>query len=132
MSDKYYPDGYCAEKPVVTASVKTGKLACALLLFVSMALPAADSGFLLDSETWARPRSGSSVSAMPVVRQLVQQWVSAPTQRIDIRYPGGEEGVLWASELRDWLVALGIPAEAIIVQAGSPHADQLLLQLTAP
>jgi hypothetical protein len=46
-----------------------------------------------------------------------------------IRYPGGEEGLLWAHELRSWLTALGIPGEDQELVAGSHQADRIELEL---
>ena len=46
-----------------------------------------------------------------------------------IRYPGGEDGLLWAHELRSWLVALGIPLQDQELVAGSHQGDRIELEL---
>ncbi len=56
--------------------------------------------------------------------------MQAPQAIIEIRYPGGEPGILWASELRDWLISLGIPSDKIATYSGSPNGDELILQIT--
>ena len=66
---------------------------------------------------------------MMPVRQLVEEWMQAQRAVIEIRYPGGESGILWASELRDWLISLGIPSDMIITQSGSPNGDELIMQI---
>ena len=82
----------------------------------------------LSAELWARPRSGSSVAAMPAVRESVQALLSASTDAtLVIRYPGGEEGSLWAEELHVWLIALGVDAELMDVRPGSSEPDQIEL-----
>ena len=88
--------------------------------------------FELSAEEWARPRSGDRVTRLPAVSSVVENWLQSPQSLISIHYPGGESGTLWASELRDWLVALGIPSSAIRVQPGSPSGDVLTLELSAP
>ena len=85
--------------------------------------------YVLDSDTWARPRSAREVAMMPSVKQLVQRWMQIEDGRVEIRYPGGEEGSLWASELRDWLVTLGVPSGKIVLRVGSPNADELVLSV---
>lgn len=66
---------------------------------------------------------------LPAVRQMVEKWMQSEQAVIDIRYPGGEAGSLWASELHDWLVALGIPSSLITSQAGSPNGDELIMHI---
>lgn len=72
----------------------------------------------LDASTWARPRSGQAVVAMRPLPQVVRAWSQSPSSRIVIRYPGGEDGELWAHELRDWLVALGVPSGRVALTGG--------------
>jgi len=82
----------------------------------------------LSAELWARPRSGDSVAAMPAVRESVQALLSAPADsRLVIRYPGGEEGSLWAEELHVWLISLGVDAELMDLRPGSSEPDQIEL-----
>jgi hypothetical protein len=51
---------------------------------------------------------------------------------IEIRYPGGEEGELWVRELMDWLIALGIPSDAMNQIPGSGAEDRISLVLIPP
>ena len=83
---------------------------------------------LLSAELWARPRSGASVAAMPAVRESVRTLLAAPTgSKLVIRYPGGEEGSLWAEELHVWLISLGVDAELMDLRPGSAEPDQIEL-----
>jgi len=104
----------------------------ALCLALGLALGAAPAGaqYALDYETWARPRSAAAVLAMPAVERLMRDFLRAAAgSRVELRYPGGAEGSLWAGELRDWLVALGLPAARIDTVSGSPRGDQLELTI---
>lgn len=101
-------------------------LACAML--VSITAPALASGWTLDAATWARPRSGPAVLTMPPLPAVVDAWSNRPGDRIVIRYPGGEGGEVWAAELRDWLVALGLPGQRIDL-AGGGEPDQLTIAI---
>jgi len=111
-----------------------------LLLFVAVSSQAAESDpsatFIasspstslqsLSAELWARPRSGASVAAMPPVRESVRALLSAkPGATLVIRYPGGEEGSLWAEELYVWLISLGIDADLMDLRPGSTEPDQI-------
>jgi len=89
------------------------------LLLVLPALVLADGPFTLDAAEWARPRSGEAVAAMPTVREAVYVWAQSPGAALVIRHPRGEAGILWAEELRDWLVALGVPSADIDLRVGS-------------
>ena len=86
----------------------------------------------LPAEAWNRPRGGEMVTHLAAVRQAVERWMERPGTRLLIRHPGGEEGQLWAEELRDWLVALGVPGNRLELQAGLAEADRMVLSLEAP
>jgi hypothetical protein len=104
-------------------------IACLLpgLLFTS---PGYAAIYALSSEEWARPRSGRSIAQLTSVKALVERWMQSPKSVIEIRYPGGESGTLWAFELRDWLVTLGIPSDSIATHSGSASGDELIMQIT--
>jgi len=102
----------------------------ALLCLVAGRVFAAEGPWLLGADDWARPHDGASMVQMPPLPEVVKAWEQQPTQRLIVRYPGGEEGQLWANELRSWLVALGIPSEYQELVAGSRRPDQIELELT--
>ncbi|MEX0607555.1 MAG: hypothetical protein WD138_05945 [Halofilum sp. (in: g-proteobacteria)] len=88
--------------------------------------PAAASSWTLDASTWARPRTGAAMLTMDPLPEVVRAWSYRPADRIALHHPGGERGELWAAELRDWLVALGLPGSHIeLVGGGEP--DQLTI-----
>lgn len=101
----------------------------ALLSLCSLPLAqAADR--LLGYDEWSRPRSADYVLQLPAVSGVMRDWSQAVAgSRVQIRYPGGEEGNLWALELRDWLVALGLPGDLISISPGSAHEDELILSV---
>jgi hypothetical protein len=84
--------------------------------------------YVLTAEMWARPRTGQAVLAMPPVRAAVQELVQTPGSHLLIRYPGGDEGSIWAEELQGWLVSLGIEPILIEMRPGSTP-EQIELQL---
>lgn len=101
-----------------------------LLLVFPLTITAETGQWVLSADEWARPRDGRSVARMAPLPDLISSWSSEKGQRLLIRYPGGEEGLLWASELRSWLVALGVPMEDQELVAGSHQADRIELELT--
>lgn len=58
----------------------------------------------------------------------MQLWMQHPDRRILIAYPGGEDGVIWAGELRAWLIALGVASSHIELQPGTRRED--IIELT--
>lgn len=102
------------------------------LLATLLALPAMaqDTGHVLSALQWESPRSGERVRHMAPLPEVVGQWMqAAATSRIALHYPGGEEGELWVQELADWLVALGVPSEAIVRLPGSGADDRIVLDI---
>jgi len=108
--------------------VKT--LACLSLLLISPPMLAETAQWVLTADAWARPRDGQSVARMSPLPEVMSSWSGNDGQRLLIRYPGGEEGLLWAHELRSWLVALGVPLDDQELVAGSHQADRIELELT--
>jgi hypothetical protein len=86
--------------------------------------------WVLGLEEWSRPRSGIAVTEMQPVRNAVTAWEKTPQSTLQIRYPGGEEGSLWAEELSDWLISLGVPAWALEVLPGSTYEDSVEIVLS--
>lgn len=100
------------------------------LLSVSQLAYGEAAQWILSADEWARPRDGRTVAKMRPLAEVISKWSADEGQRLIIRYPGGEEGLLWAHELRSWLVALGVPLEDQELVAGSHQADRIELELT--
>jgi hypothetical protein len=109
-----------------------------LIMLVSMTVCSAESVQIITAEDWARPRTGESLVRMPALKRTVRDYLEQKSnqkgsqndrhgQRISIRHPRGEEGVLWAEELRGWLIALGIPSADIAVSPQSSRIDAVEL-----
>ncbi len=85
--------------------------------------------FSLSADDWARPRDGSTIPQFASVRSAVNYWESISNAALVIRYPGEDSGELWANELRDWLVSLGVPSDYISLTPGSQQADEIKLYI---
>lgn len=111
---------------------RISKLLFLFWFFLAGGLEAAES-WTLSAAEWSRPRSGAAVLAMAPVAEAVRAWraleAGGGSSRLQLVYAGGEEGSLWAAELRDWLVALGIPPDAIEMVAGG-SSRQLEIRVT--
>jgi len=104
---------------------------CALLLLMSSVLlmPHVYANsvriFNLSEELWARPRSGAVIPHMEPLKLAVAYWESGTDVYMMLSYPGGDSGEIWASELKDWLVSLGIPSQFILLSAGFQVEDEI-------
>lgn len=87
--------------------------------------------YTINADDWARPRSGVSLIEYKALQQLMQDWANVSEGIIEIRFPGGEMGNLWAGELQDWLVALGIASENIRLFPGGAGIDSIDLVIKA-
>ena len=81
--------------------------------------------FSLSADEWARPRSGDIIPEMAPVRAAVSYWGRGVDALLVIRHPGGDSGELWAAELRDWLISLGVPSDYIYLTPGTQEADEI-------
>ena len=87
------------------------------------------NGWVLHAEQWEMARSGESILTLPVLNKLVTAWLRENQKKIEIQYPGGEEGEFWVQELTDWLVSLGIPSGSMIIVPGSGADDMIKFNL---
>lgn len=121
---------YTHQKPSVSMLImKSIPFIVSLLILLPVSVQA--ESWILGLEEWSRPRSGIAVSEMQPVRNAVTAWGKAPRSTLQIRYPGGEEGSLWAEELSDWLISLGVPERAIEVLPGSTSEDSVEIALSS-
>lgn len=96
-----------------------------LLALLAGAAAAAGPVREVTAQQWDRPRSGGMVRTIPAIRAIVLDL--RPGVSLAIRYPGGEQGLLWAEELKGWLVSLGVASARIRLVAGAPRPDALEL-----
>ena len=87
----------------------------------------AETGVITSTE-WARPRSGSQIVSFEVLQGVVSHLEERPKSAVTILYAGGDEGLLWAEELRGWLVALGITGDRIKLVPGLAERDRIVLE----
>lgn len=78
---------------------------------------------ILTAEQWASPRQGQSVAAMPPLAGALEKLRASPRGVLSLHHSGGDEGVLWAQELRAWLIALGVESRRIELDPGNPRED---------
>jgi hypothetical protein len=83
--------------------------------------------FTLSADEWARPRSGDVIPELGAVRAAVGYWDRSADAIMLIRHPGEDSGELWAAELRDWLISLGVPSDYIRLTPGTQAADEIKL-----
>jgi len=84
----------------------------------------------LHAEQWELARNGEQLLQIPVLNKVVNTWLLKEGYRIELQYPGGEEGELWVDELMDWLVSLGIPSKSLVAVRGSGEADIIKFKIT--
>lgn len=63
--------------------------------------------------------NGETLVILPGLLAVMQQVMQQPNSGVVLHYPEDERGEIWAEELRDWLVALGLPSNRIQLIPGS-------------
>lgn len=106
--------------------MKTIKITWLILsVFLSVAQAQSARIFTLSADDWAQPRSGHVVAGLTSVKGAVEYWEQTIPAVLLIRYPGEDSGELWASELKDWLISLGLPKSYIILASGLDTLDEI-------
>jgi len=101
----------------------------AALVLGLVALPASAQTHTLPPELWDRPRSAEIVLAQPAVRDAVRGLLEQPGSRLVIHHDPRQEGLLYAEELRSWLIALAVAGDAIALQADRNRGEPLTLEV---
>ena len=83
----------------------------------------------LPQQQWAKPKRAETILAIPEIAQVLQELQDQPRSNLLIRYPGGDEGTVWAYELRAWLVSFGLPSRMIEMRPGSSQAGMIEMQV---
>jgi len=86
--------------------------------------------YYLSAEQWAVPRSVTAIISMHAIASVMQALQDDKNSSLVIHYPGGDEGSLWATELRGWLISLGLSSSKITLVPGSTAANRLDLEIT--
>ena len=102
-----------------------GLLLAGLLLAGGEAVANTVRIFTLSADEWARPRSGDIIPELSALRSAVSYWGRGVDALMIIRHPGEDSGELWAAELRDWLISLGVPSDYIRLVPGTQAADEI-------
>ncbi len=105
------------------------KRICAMWLLVIPVSAFCGQSWDISATEWARPRHGDWLVRQPALVAAIEQLQQDTEARLQILYPGGDEGVLWAEELQAWLVALGVGSERIERAPGSGAADRIQVRI---
>lgn len=103
-----------------------------LILFLAtfgVTAAARADNYTITADMWMQPRSGEVMLQMPPVRAAVQDWMKHPGAKLAILHSGDDMGSLWASEVQDWLVSLGIPSMDIMKQVSGQDENSVTLSV---
>ena len=89
----------------------------------------AGSDVVVSSEQWSRISSAEEFMSIAGLRELIAEFNQQPQSVLNVHYQGGENGLLWAQQFQNRLVALGIDSERIQMVQGVPNANMLLIGL---
>lgn len=111
------------------ANLLRHRLVFILALVLAGSVKAQTTEWPLSADQWATARTAAVVSGFGPIQNMMKSWQVSASHDLLLQYPGEDSGLLWALELRDWLVALGVPQSRIQLSAGSRAADILELKL---
>ncbi|HVC37019.1 MAG TPA: hypothetical protein VNF46_01325 [Gammaproteobacteria bacterium] len=86
-------------------------------------------GYTITADMWMQPRSGTVMLQMPPVHAAVNDWMRHPGSHLVILHSGDDMGSLWASEVQDWLVSLGIPSTDIQKRVSGQDENSVTLMV---
>jgi hypothetical protein len=106
-------------------------MAHAMILLVLGLLPGAAESLSLSATEWAPPHRAEALAAYKPLGSFVRVFDKDDAAVLSIRHAGGEPDGRFAEQLRDALVALGVPAARIRLVPASSDADHLILEFSS-
>ena len=103
-----------------------------LLLVPAGMVQALETSHILTAEQWAVPRNVETIIQMPALASAMSELQATPGGKLLIRYPGGDAGSLWITELHSWLVALGVSSTEMEIVPGSANSQAIELEVLLP
>jgi len=103
----------------------------AMMLFALGLLPGAAESLSLAAADWVPPRRAETLAAHRSLGDYLRTLDRGDTGVLRIRHAGGDAGSRFAEQLRDALVALGVPAARIRLLPAAADADRLILEFSA-
>ncbi len=110
-------------------SMKLAGIACLFAIALGAAPAARAAAYTITAEMWMQPRSGAVMLQMAPVRAAVNDWMRHPGSQLAILHSGDDMGSLWASEVQDWLVSLGIPSTDIQKRVSGQDENSVTLMV---
>lgn len=105
------------------------KITISAILFLFSNAIFAEGVELLHAKEWSVPKQASTILLMPAINNSMQKLKKDVSTTLKIKYPGGDEGTLWANELRSWLIALGLSSNRINLIPGSAISTTIELEV---
>lgn len=90
---------------------------------------AASRDVSITAEQWSRVSSPTEFMSIDGLREIITELNQQPGSTLNIHYQGGENGLLWAQQFRNRLVALGIESNRIQLVQGVPNNNTLVVEL---
>ncbi len=100
-----------------------------IILIFAHTVNATEITYHLTTEQWAIPRSVNSILTIDAISFAMESMRLDSNSTLIIHYPGGDEGSLWATELRSWLISLGLSTSRINLIPGSSDIKQIDLEI---
>lgn len=102
-----------------------------MMLFVLGLLPGTAESLSLAAAEWAPPRRAEALAARKPLGDFLRVLDRGDAGVLRIRHAGGELDSRFAEQLRDALVALGVPTARIHLVPAAADADRLILEFSA-
>ena len=103
----------------------------AMMLFVLGMLPGAAETLTLAAADWPQPRRAEILTAHRPLGDFLLAFDLRNAKVLRIRHAGGETDSRFAEQLRDALVAFGVPSARIHLVPAAADSAQLILELSA-
>jgi hypothetical protein len=105
-------------------------MAHAMMLFVLGLLPGTAESLSLAAADWPPPRRVEVLAAHRPLAGFVRTLDRQDSGVLRIRHAGGDAGSRFAEQMRDALVALGVPAARIRLVPAAAEDDRLVLEFS--
>jgi len=87
---------------------------------------------VIDAQAWPAPQQTEVLLGRPEVTGFLRRVTARDYHHLVVRHAGGDAGRIMAEQLRDTLVAVGIPSDRIRLEPAAAAPGELVLEIVIP
>jgi len=109
--------------------INVSLLCICILLVVTSAAQSNEKNIKISTSTWGHPKNAKEVLKIRPLASVMRKLINRPQAKLNILYHGDDKGTDWATNIRGWLISLGLKSDRIILSPESYKPDIIVFRI---